>query len=194
MHLAGLTQYRSKISYCEKHFTGATLSNQTLLMLPVVFGTGRDAKPLFSVQQQIEILGKMRTDLHFPAPEAFNEKYSASHDTESLNGFYSALQKGAIIAAQTSDSVWKSIDASYMLFVRVGYAVKVKSFDGNSRRTVHLDVEIWSVASQEAVWRIGVTGFDRTGVMSDARFIQGALIEAFDKLPGYMPENNETNW
>jgi hypothetical protein len=163
-------------------------------MFPAVYGKGKDTTTLFSAQQQIEILQKVRSDLHFETSETFSQNYTDAHDTASLNRFYQALLSGKIVEAQTSDSIWKSMDASFMLFVRVKYAVRIKSFDGNWRKNVKMDVELWNVASQETVWRLDLTGLARTAELSDAQFMKSALIAAFCKVPGYVPENNESVW
>jgi hypothetical protein len=194
LHRAGLTEFWANPIYCEEHFSGASLSNQTLLMFPAVYGKGKDTTTLFSAQQQIEILQKVRSDLHFETSETFSQNYTDAHDTASLNRFYQALLSGKIVEAQTSDSIWKSMDASFMLFVRVKYAVRIKSFDGNWRKNVKMDVELWNVASQETVWRLDLTGLARTAELSDAQFMKSALIAAFCKVPGYVPENNESVW
>jgi hypothetical protein len=39
-----------------------------------------------------------------------------------------------------------------------------------------------------------VIGIDKSIGTTDTRFIKGSLYEAFSKLPGYLPANNENNW
>jgi hypothetical protein len=190
----GSTQYTARITYCGEHFNGASLSDQTVLVLPVLSRAGHDTASYFSPQQQIEILQKVRKDLHFSTSDAFEKKYLSVHDSLSLSRFYQSLYKGDVVKAQTSDSIWKAMDASYMLFARIRYAVTIRSFDGNSRRNLHLDAELWNVSSGETVWSVEVTGLDKGNETTDARFLKGGLYEAFSKLPGYLPANNENKW
>jgi hypothetical protein len=188
------TQYTTKIAFCEEHFNGVSLSGQTLLVFPVLTRNGNDTASYFSPRQQIKILQRIRNDLHFSTPDVFEQKYLSAHDSLSLARFYQSLYKGEVVEAQTSDSIWKAMDAPYVLFVRVLYAVTIRSFDGNSQRNLHLDAELWDVSSAENVWRVEVTGFDKSKGATDARFLTGGLYEAFGKLPGYLPANNENNW
>jgi hypothetical protein len=164
------------------------------MVLPVLTRNGHDTASFFSPRQQIEILKKVRDDLHYSTSEDFEKKYLSSHDSLSLSRFYQSLYKGEVVKAQTSDSLWKAMDASYMLFVCIRHAVTIRSFDANSRRNLRLDAELWDVASGETVWRVEVTGIDKNNGTTDARFIRGGLHEAFGKLPGYVPANNENNW
>ena len=190
----GPAQYTVKIAYCEQHFNGASLTGQTILVLPVLTRTGHDTASYFSPQQQIEILQKVRNDLHYSTSYDFEKKYLSAHDPLSLSRFYQSLYNGEVVKAQTSDSIWKAMDAAYMMFVGIQYAATIRSFDGNSRRNLHLDVELWNVASGEAVWRVEVIGIDKSIGTTDTRFLNGSLYEAFSKLPGYLPANNENNW
>jgi hypothetical protein len=187
-------QYTAKVAYCEEHFNGASLTGQSLLVLPVLTRTGRDTASYFSPQRQIEMLQKVRDDLHFFTSDAFEKKYQSMHDSLSLARFYQSLYKGEVIEAQTSDSIWKAMDASYVAFVRIRYAVTIRGFDGNFRKNLHLDAELWDVAAGETVWRVEVTGINTSNGTTDARFLKGGLYEAFSKLPGYLPANNENNW
>jgi hypothetical protein len=190
----GPAQYTVKIAYCEQHFNGASLTGQTVLVLPVLTRTGHDTGSYFSPRRQIEILQKVRNDLHYSTSYDFEKKYLSAHDSLSLYHFYQSLYKGEVVKAQTSDSIWKAMDAAYMMFVGIKYAATIRSFDGNSRRNLHVDVELWDVASGETVWRVEVIGIDKSIGTTDTRFIKGSLYEAFSKLPGYLPANNENNW
>lgn len=190
----GPAQYTARIIYCNEHFNGASLSDQTLLVFPVLSRTGHDTASYFSPEKQIEILQKVRKDLRFSRWNAFEKKYLFLHDSLSLSRFYQSLYKGEVVKLQTSDSIWKAMDAPYMLFARIRYAVTIRSFDGNSRRNLHLDVELWDVSSCEAVWRVEASGLDASNEMTDARFLSRGLFEAFSKLPGYVPANNENTW
>jgi hypothetical protein len=191
---SGAAQYTAKIAYCEEHFNGASLTRRAVVVFPALTRTGHDSAAYLSPQQQIEILKKVRNDLHYSTPDDFEKKYLSMHDSLSLSRFYQSLYKGKVVEAQTSDSVWKAMDASYMLFVRIRYAVAIRSFDGNSRRNLQMDAELWDVASGENLWRVEVTGIDKGLETNDARFLKGGLYEAFRKLPGFLPANNENNW
>jgi hypothetical protein len=191
---ADAVHFTAKIAYCEEHFTGASLTGQTVLVLPILTRSGPDTGSYCSPRQQIEILQKVRNDLHIIMSGDFEKKYLSMHDELSLERFYQSLYKGEVVRAQTSDSIWKAMDATYMMFVGIQYAATIRSFDGNSQRNLRLDAELWDVAAGQTVWRVDVTGIDKGMATTDARFIKGGLFEAFGKLPGYLPANNENNW
>jgi hypothetical protein len=86
------------------------------------------------------------------------------------------------------------MDESFMVFVRVRYAASIKNFDGNFRKSLHLEIELWNVAQQETVWRLELRGLDQRSTLSDMQFVKNALWEGFGKIPHYLPANNESNW
>jgi hypothetical protein len=189
-----VVRYTAKLLYANDAFNGASFSGQSLLVLPGLTGKGPVAIRAFSPRQMGSSLQKLRKDLHLSYGEAFEQAYKKSHDERSLFNFYASLFNGDVIAIQTSDSVWKTIDAAYVLVVRLKYAAVIRGFDGNSHKRLSMEVELWDVKVSETVWRLEVQGFDDAGTNTDDHFIGNALCEAFLRMPGYVPSNNESDW
>ncbi|HAJ80759.1 MAG TPA: hypothetical protein DCO75_13430 [Fibrobacteres bacterium] len=188
------TRYSTKLLYVNDKFTGASLSGQSVLILPVLTEKGPDTFSIFSPYSIGGLLSKNRNDLRLVLWKDFENKYLSYHDFHSLDDFYSALFRGNILYAQTSDSIWQAIDAHYMLVIRVRYAALIKGFYEDLRRRLSMEVELWDTRAPEAVWRAEVSGFGHNDKTGDDKFIEGALLDAFSLIPGYMPVNNETDW
>jgi hypothetical protein len=187
------TRYSAKVLYVRDAFAGSSLSGQSVLILPALTAQGPSAAFPLSPRNQSMVIQKVRDDLRLIDGEEFEKKYLSTHDGRSLSFFYRSLFKGNVVEVQTSDSVWKAVDAAYLLAVRLKYAAAIRGFDGNTRRRLCLETELWDVKTAETVWRVEVKGFG--GVKdADDTFINGAVGEAFSRLPGVLPAANEKDW
>ncbi len=191
------SRYTVKILYSNESFIGAALTGQSVLVLPVLTREGPDTVLFFNPLEVSRLLGEVRGDLVFAYPQTFEKKYRSTEtgsDGTSLNRFYASLFQGKTLDIQTSDSVWKAVDADYLLAVRMKYAATIRGFDGNASRRLVMEVELWSVAAAEAVWRAEVVGLDKRPDITDGQFVAGAMKEVFGAFPGYVPANNEKDW
>jgi hypothetical protein len=186
--------YTVAVLYADQQFNGATLSNEPVLVLPILTKQGVSPSDIFPERNVAELFSRFRKDIAPVPRDTFEQRYLASHDNASLRSFYIDLGKGAIVAAQTSDSAWAAVDASFTLVIRVLYAAAIRSFDNSSFRKLSMEIELWSVANRAAVWRASVTGVDRSFRFPEDKFIEGCLRAAFSKVPEFLPTVNEKDW
>jgi hypothetical protein len=190
-------RYMIKILYSSEQLTGDSLSDQSLLILPALTRDGPDTTRFLSPLELSRLLGDIRGDLNFVFPMDFEKKLrstGAGGDGNTLKRFYASLYEGKTLEIQTADSVWRSVDAAYLLVFRVKYAVKVIGFDGNISRRLTMETELWNVGAAEAAWRAEVVGIDRQTGTTDSQFVRGAFKEVLKAFPGYIPANNEKDW
>jgi hypothetical protein len=190
-------RYTIKILYSNERLSGEALAGQSLLLLPILTRDGPDTTHFLSPVELSRLLSKVRGDLQFTYPGTFEKKIRSSEtgrDTVSLKRFYDALYKGNITEVQTSESIWKAVDAAYLLAVRIKYAATIRGFDGNANRRLTMEVELWNTAASETVWRAEIVGFDKRPGANDVQFVVNALKEACGAFPGYVPGNNEKDW
>jgi hypothetical protein len=189
-----LETYASSILYQQRSFSGASLSGQSVLVLPICMKSGLDTNASVSPQRISKLLLAARGDVEPVTKEEFETRYSARHDTASLSSFYGLLFKGTMVALANSDSVWKEMKTTYCLAVRITNAINIKGFNGLVKRRMDLETELWNVDSAEVVLRIQVQASARGERITDAEFIRNALRAAFEKLPVFAPSTNEQNW
>jgi hypothetical protein len=190
-------RYTVKILYSNEQLSGAALSGQSVLLLPILTRDGPDTTHFPTPREQSCMVGKVRDDLRFIFPQTFEKRYrdsEAGRDSGSLDRFFGNLYNGNVMAIQTSDSIWKAVDADFLIVVRIKYAATIRGFDGNASRRLIMEIELWNVAAIEAALRIEVIGFENRPGVTDVQFVMGALKEAYGALPGYLPANNETDW
>jgi hypothetical protein len=186
--------YDAEISYQERSFSGGSLTDQTVLILPVMTKAGLDTTTALSPQNIGRLFQAARPDVEPVTKEEFETRYSIRHDTASLPAFYRLLFKGSVVAAANSDSVWKEMKTAYCFAARITNALTIRGFNGLVKRRMNMETELWDVDSAEAVLRIRVQATAQGEAMTDAEFIRRALAAAFEKLPVFAPSSNEQNW
>jgi hypothetical protein len=184
----------ANISYQESSFTGASLSNQTVLLLPILTKNGPDASSSLDPIQIAKILLKVRPDVEPVTRDEFEARYKALHDSVSLTDFYRLLYESDIVALQNCDSVWGQMKTAFCIVSRIKSALKIKGFDNSVKRRMAFETELWRVDSAEAVARFEVQCSSRGEKLSDADFVRAAVQAAFEKLPLFAPANNERDW
>jgi hypothetical protein len=191
-------RYTVRILYSDESFSSASISGQSMLVLPVLTKDGADTVNFPSPYTLSQFFQKNYEDVQFKFPETFDKKYQStamSRDSASLDRFYRSFFNGEIIKVQTNDSIWNAIDAAYLLCVRVKYAATIRGFDGNTVKRLVLEVELWEVAASEAVWRAQIIGFDKSVGTLDSQFVLGALKEIFSAIPaGGIQGAGEKDW
>jgi len=187
-------RYSAGVLYADRSFTDEAFSGRSLLLLPILTAQGPSASFPLSAQRLGMELQKTRTDLRLQYASEFEKKYLSTHTIPSLSDFYRRLYRCEVLAVETSDSVWKAIDAAYLLVVKLKYAAAIRGFDGNTRKQLCLEAEIWDVNGSEAVWRVEVKGIDNGMGLSDDQFIMGAFSNIFAKMPGVGRTNSESDW
>ena len=186
--------YAVSVVYTNRTFTNDEFAGQSILVLPVLTDHGPSASASMSAQSQTALLRNIRNDLQVIPPEIFEKTYLSTNSRQSLAGFYRDLFGGNVIAAETSDSVWKAISAAYLFTVKLRYAAAVRGFDGNTHKHLSMEAELWKVAEAEAVWRAELNGDDKGSGQSDAEFVAGAFSALFFKFPGVSSLDDEKDW
>ena len=187
-------RFTAKVLYTSDMFAGASLSGKTVVVPPALAASGPAASGPFSPERLAALLREARSDLRLSFGDAFEKRYCSSHDELSLSRFYASFFKGDVIAVQTSDSVWKAMEADYLLAVCVKFAAAIRSFDGNTRRRMRLEAELWDARAGEAVWRAEVDALDDVMKTPEDRFVTAALRKAFSLIPGGGPASDESDW
>lgn len=189
------TRYTVTLQYSSDRLNGNALTGQSLLILPVLTRSGPDTARFPSPSSIAGFLQENHDDLQFVYPEEFEKKYrsTSGHDATAMDRFYRSLFNREMLAVQTSDSIWKAVDAHYLLSLRVTYAAVVRGFDGMVNKRITMEAELWEVAASEAVWRSEVVGVER-GAGADRTFILGAVRKVLGAIPGFLPANNEKDW
>jgi hypothetical protein len=188
------TSYTATVLYQQRSFSGGSLSEQTVLVLPVLTKQGLDTTPALSPAKIGKLLQGARGDVEPVTKEEFETRYSARHDTASLSSFYRLLFKGSVVALANADSVWKEMKTAYCFAARITNAITVKGFNSTVTRRMNMETELWDVDSAEVVLRIQVQASARGERITDAQFIGAALTAAFEKLPAFAPSTNGQNW
>jgi hypothetical protein len=188
------TSYTATVLYQQRSFSGGSLSEQTVLVLPVLTKQGLDTTPALSPHKIGKLLQEARGDVEPVTKEEFETRYSARHDTASLSSFYRLLFKGSVVALANADSVWKEMKTAYCFAARITNAITVKGFNNTVTRRMNMETELWDVDSAEVVLRIRVQASARGERITDAQFIGAALSAAFEKLPAFAPSTNGQNW
>jgi len=170
------------------------LSDQTVLILPVLTKFGIDTTTSLSPQRIGKLLQAVRPDVEPVTREEFETRYSVNHDTASLSAFYRLLFKGNVVAVANSDSVWKEMKTAYCFAARITNALTIRGFNGLVKRRLNMEAELWDVDSAEAVLRIRVQASAQGEALTDAEFIRTALAAAFEKMPVFAPSSNDQNW
>ena len=186
--------YNAEISYQQQWFSGGSLTDESLLILPVLTASGADTTSALSGRHIGKLFQAARPDVEPVTKEEFETRYATDHDTASLSAFYRLLFKGAMVPLANSDSVWKEMKTAYCLATRVTNALTIRDFNGVVKRRMILETELWNVDSAEAVLRISVQASAMSQALTDAEFIKAALAAAFEKLPVFAPASNEQNW
>jgi len=186
--------YGVTVAYATTSFTGDKFSGVTVLMLPVLTAGGSAVSAALSPGRQGEVLQKVRPDLHVLFADRFENKYLSMHSARSLSDFYGRLYNNEVVAVQTSDSVWKTMEGAYLFVSKLKYAAAIRGFDGNIRKRLSIEAEIWDIAQSEAVWRAELQGADDGIGRSDDAFMAGAFAAIFLKMPGEAGADTETDW
>jgi hypothetical protein len=196
LSLAGAARYTVTLHYSSDRLSGKAFAGQSILILPVLTRDGPDTARFPSPSAIARFLQENRHDLQFVYPAAFEKKYrltTSGRDTAAMDRFYRSLYNGEMMAVQTSDSIWKAVDAAYLLSLRVTYAAAIRGFDGTVSKRLTMEAELWEVAASEAVWRSEVVGVERNAG-PDNRFILGAIKKVLGAIPGFLPATNEKDW
>jgi hypothetical protein len=186
--------YDATITFQDPFFSGASLSEVPVLILPIVkrnmFDTSETVSPLVITQ----LLQTVRKDIVPVYKSDFEAAYLAKYDSTKLADFYKSLCAGDMLALANSETVWKQMHVSYCCVTRMKNAVTIKDFDDIVKRRMILETELWNADSSAVVFRVEVKAGARGARMKDDEFVKAALNAAFAKLPVFSPANNEKNW
>ncbi|MBD3391473.1 MAG: hypothetical protein GF418_05440 [Chitinivibrionales bacterium] len=189
-----MDRYRGRLLHVNDRFTPEELSDQELVVFPLIRNSRFDTTAAFSPFVLAQRLRKTRPDLGVYFKEEFERRLLDVYPRDSLDIFYDRLFKNDIIALQTSDSAWASMPGRYALVLRIRDAGRVKDFKGITRRKLYMEAELWDASTAEVVWRAEVSGFDPDASTSDAEFVLSGIEEAYALLPPYKPALHEQEW
>jgi hypothetical protein len=189
-------RYTVTIRYISDDLNSAGLTGQSLLILPVLTASGPDTTRFPSPWELSSMLEEKHGNLQFVFPEAFEKRVRSISrgGMEDIKDFYQALFNEKTTKVQTSDSVWKAAEASYLLSMCVKYAASIKGVSGNISKRLKMEVELWDVAAAEAVWRSEINAIDRRAGDGDREFILGAISKAIEAIPEFSSSNSEKEW
>ena len=186
--------YDATITFQDPYFSGVSLSEVPVLILPVVknnaFDTSESVSPL-AIAQLLQIV---RKDVVPVYKKEMEEAYLAKYDSATLADFYTNLCAGKMLALANNETVWKQMHVSYCCVTRMKNAVTIKDFDGIVKRRMILETELWNTDSAAVAFRVEVKAGARGARITDVEFVKAALNAAFAKLPVFSPANNEKNW
>jgi hypothetical protein len=192
---ASRTRLSVQTPVVDSRFSAAGLSNRKILLLPPLCGTAAlyrtDSllRPILS-----QWFARNRPDISLCFSSLYEQHYLEVHDTQSLRDFYTNLALGALLKAQTSDSLFKATDADFLFVIRMQNPARIKTMNGTIKRRSNLECELWSTAMQAPLWKSGASIADYNGSQSDSHLLGGALTTILQQLPAFMPSLNESNW
>jgi hypothetical protein len=189
-----VTSYIATVSYQDALFCGASLSNQTILVLPVLTKDGFDSTASIGPGIIAHLLQKVRGDIEPVEKEGFETRYRMNHDSASLAAFYIALYNDSMLVLTASNSVWQKMSAAYCCVTRIKKALTIFGFNGVVKRRMEMETEFWNVDSAMVSLRIQTSASASGSAITDAAFVIEAMKAAFAKVPIYAPANNEKNW
>jgi len=185
---------RASTLYQLHSFAGTSLSNETVLVLPILTRNGPDTLAALSAREIGKLLREKRGDVEPVTPGEFEAHCKALFGPELPGNFYKQLYASNVVAVSNSDSVWKQMKTGYCSVTRIAKGLRVRGLEGALTRRMTLETELWNVDSAEAVWRVQVECVAKGEHLTDADLVREALRAAFDKIPVFAPENNERNW
>lgn len=180
--------------YIRNDFSGRELSGKLICMCPLLNGVRADTSGALRSDELFRKVAKSRSDLRLISPGEMENTFRKKWGRDSLNLFFEMLSKGEMLSLQTSDSLWKGIGARYFMALRVKNASTVKSFNRSVRKRVSLEAELWDCNMAATVWRVIVNGICIDERIPDSRFIQDAIITAYQELPVVMPAYDNKSW
>ncbi len=186
--------FRTELLYRHVSLNREQFSNQSILILPSIMDSSFVSSGILSTDSLRKLLSSVRTDMR-PCPrEEFERACLQKFEKRTLNGFYTDIVHGDILALQTSDSVWSHMPCKYLLTLRVAYGARVRTFEKKLMRSVRVEAELWDTENIEVVWRAETRGAERDAKTDDSQFLREAILHLLGQLPAYKPSSNEKNW
>ena len=185
-----------KTLYASSAFSSEQISNQQIMVLPVLTADGFSHMTSLDVDRQRQFLKKQRSDITLVGPDSFMTAFCAAHDSVSLARFLRSLYTADVLSTQTSDSAWKAMNEPLCMVFRLVNVAKIRAVDGIVKRRWTVLAELWNTRDVQTVWRVEVKGIDIGDALhlQDDELIEASINRVWESLPAYIPSIHERNW
>lgn len=180
--------------YNKRGFSGKDLDGQSIAVMSFLTADGMEYKDILTPKAIIETVRKKRDDLTLSPIEDCAENFLRNYGVDAFDSTVAKLYKGEIVVLQSTVPFWKSIQAEYLMVLRLNYGLRSKKSNDQMDRQIRLEGELWECDSMEVVWRVSVRGRNETWLETDKEFMLRAARDVFNALPPVSPGYGKGKW